>query len=68
MLQEETKKKDGNKKRYVYLNKFNEYKEETEKRFKYIDKELESTFERLVGFTIILAVIVIAGIAYSIFR
>ena len=68
MLQEETKKKDGNKKRYVYLNKFNEYKEETEKRFKHIDKELESTFERLVGFTIILAVIVIAGIAYSIFR
>lgn len=68
MLQEEPKKKDANKKRYVYLNKFNEYKEETEKRFKYIDKELEGLFERLVGFTIILLVVFVIGIVYSIFH
>lgn len=68
MLQEEPKKKDGNKKRYVYLNKFNEYKEETDKRFKYIEKELESTFERLIGFTIIVGIVAVAAIAFTIFR
>lgn len=68
MLQEETKKKDGNKKRYVYLNKFNEFKTETEQRLKRTEKEIEGMFERLIGFTIILTVIVVAAIAFTIFR
>lgn len=65
MSQEEIKKKDSNKKRYVYLNKFTEHKEEMERRFELIDKELQASFDRLIGFTIIIGIVVIVAIIYS---
>lgn len=68
MLEEESRRKDSNKKRYVYLNKFNDYRDETEKRFKTIDEKLDTIFDRLIGFTIILSVSLLGGLFYYIFH
>lgn len=67
MLEEGIKNKDANKKRYVYLNKFNEYKEDTDKKLEHLHDEVDSLFSRFNFFTIILLCLAVAIVAKYIF-
>jgi hypothetical protein len=68
MSQEDYKKREGDKKRYVYLDKFLEHKEQLEKRFDYVDKQARKLSYQVIGFTIILAICLLAATTYYIFK